>query len=88
MSDSSDLQRFVDAQAAIYPRVVEELLRDENRHTGCGVFFPDRRSRLQRRGSTLRSARAPRPSLTWSVACSGPAWSNAHAPSWLQAKRP
>ena len=29
MSDSFDLQRFVDAQAAIYPRVVEELLRNE-----------------------------------------------------------
>jgi hypothetical protein len=50
MSDSFDLQRFVDAQAAIYPRVVEELLRDENRHTGCGSFFSDRRSRLQRHG--------------------------------------
>ena len=36
MSDSFDLQRFVDVQAAIYPRIVEELLRDENRHTECG----------------------------------------------------
>jgi uncharacterized protein (DUF1810 family) len=33
MSDSFELQRFVDVQAAIYPRIVEELLRDENRHT-------------------------------------------------------
>ena len=88
MSDSFDLQRFVDAQAAIYPRVIEELLRDENRHTGCGSFFPDRRSRLQRHGSTLRSARAPRPSLTWRMVCSGLAWSNAHTSSWLQAKSP
>jgi hypothetical protein len=28
MSDSFDLQRFVDAQATIYPRVVEERLRE------------------------------------------------------------
>jgi uncharacterized protein (DUF1810 family) len=35
MNDSFDLQRFVDAPAAIYLWIVEELLRDENRHTGC-----------------------------------------------------
>jgi uncharacterized protein (DUF1810 family) len=35
MNDSFDLQRFVDAPAAIYPWIFEELLRDENRHTGC-----------------------------------------------------
>jgi hypothetical protein len=76
MSDSFDLQRFVDAQAT------------KTDTLNVVHFAADRRSRLQRHGSTLRSARAPRPSLTWSMACSVLAWSNARASSRLQAKRP
>jgi hypothetical protein len=76
MSDSFGLQRFVNAQAA------------KTDTLNVVHFAADRRSRLQRNGSTLRSARAPRRSLTWSMAWSGLAWSNAHTSSWLQAKRP
>ena len=83
MSDSFDLQRFVDAQASIYRQVVEELSRDENRHTGCGSSFG--RSPVSASARWLnasRSAHTLRPSLTWSIPCSGLAWSNARASSW------
>ena len=40
MSDSFDLQRFVDAQAAIYPRVVEELSRGRKQTHWMWFVFP------------------------------------------------
>ena len=40
MSDSFDLQRFVDAQAAIYPRVVEELSRGRKQTHWMWFIFP------------------------------------------------
>lgn len=40
MSDSFDLQRFVDAQAAIYPRVVEELSRGRKQSHWMWFVFP------------------------------------------------
>ena len=40
MSDSFDLQRFVDAQAAIYPRVVEELSRGRRQTHWMWFVFP------------------------------------------------
>ena len=55
MSDSFDLQRFVDAQASIYRQVVEELSRGRKQtHWMWIIFSADRRSQLQRDGSTLR----------------------------------
>jgi uncharacterized protein (DUF1810 family) len=40
VSDSFDLQRFVDAQAAIYPRVVEELSRGRKQTHWMWFVFP------------------------------------------------
>jgi uncharacterized protein (DUF1810 family) len=40
VSDSFDLQRFVDAQAAIYPRVVEELSRGRKQSHWMWFVFP------------------------------------------------
>jgi uncharacterized protein (DUF1810 family) len=40
VSDSFDLQRFVDAQAAIYPRVVEELSRGRKQTHWMWFIFP------------------------------------------------
>jgi uncharacterized protein (DUF1810 family) len=40
VSDSFDLQRFVDAQAAIYPRVVEELSRGRKQSHWMWFIFP------------------------------------------------
>ena len=54
MSDSFDLQRFVDAQASIYRQVVEELSRGRKQTHWVVHLSADRRSRLQRDGSTLR----------------------------------
>ena len=39
MSDSFDLQRFVDAQAPVYRQVVAELSRGRKRSIGCGSSF-------------------------------------------------
>jgi uncharacterized protein (DUF1810 family) len=39
MNDSTDLQRFVDAQATVYRQVVEELSRGENGRIECGSSF-------------------------------------------------
>jgi uncharacterized protein (DUF1810 family) len=40
MSDSFDLRRFVDAQASIYPQVVEELSRGRKRSHWMWFVFP------------------------------------------------
>ena len=40
MSDSFDLQRFVDAQASIYRQVVEELSRGRKRTHWMWFIFP------------------------------------------------
>ena len=40
MSDSFDLQRFLDAQAAVYRRVVEELSRGQKRTHWMWFIFP------------------------------------------------
>ena len=40
MSDSFDLQRFVDAQASIYREVVEELSRGRKRTHWMWFIFP------------------------------------------------
>ena len=86
MSDSFDLQRFVDAQASIY-RVVEELSRGRKQTHWMWFIFPQIAS-LGFSAMAQRFASTPRPSLTWGMTCSGLAWSNAHASSWLQAKSP
>jgi hypothetical protein len=60
MSDSFDLQRFVDAQAPVYRQVVAELSRGRSGHIECGSSF--RRSPVPasaRRRNASRSARAP-----------------------------
>jgi uncharacterized protein (DUF1810 family) len=58
VSGSFDLQRFVDAQASIYRQVVEELSREKTDTLDVVHLSADRRSRLQRDGSTLRDAEA------------------------------
>lgn len=40
MSDSFDLQRFVDAQAAVYRQVIEELSRGRKRTHWMWFIFP------------------------------------------------
>jgi uncharacterized protein (DUF1810 family) len=40
MSDSFDLRRFVDAQAAVYGRVVEELSRGRKQSHWMWFIFP------------------------------------------------
>jgi uncharacterized protein (DUF1810 family) len=40
MTDSYDLQRFVDAQAPIYPRVIEELSQGQKRTHWMWFVFP------------------------------------------------
>jgi uncharacterized protein (DUF1810 family) len=40
MSDSFDLRRFVDAQAAVYRQVVEELSRGRKRTHWMWFIFP------------------------------------------------
>jgi uncharacterized protein (DUF1810 family) len=40
MSDSFDLQRFVDAQATVYPQVVEELSPVRKRTHWMWFIFP------------------------------------------------
>jgi uncharacterized protein (DUF1810 family) len=40
MNDSFDLQRFVDAQAAVYRQVVEELSRGRKRTHWMWFIFP------------------------------------------------
>jgi uncharacterized protein (DUF1810 family) len=40
MDDSFDLQRFVEAQATVYPQVVEELLRGRKQTHWMWFFFP------------------------------------------------
>ncbi len=40
MSDSFDLQRFVDAQAPVYRQVVEELSRGQKRTHWMWFIFP------------------------------------------------
>jgi uncharacterized protein (DUF1810 family) len=41
MTGSFDFQGFVDAQAAVYSRVIEDILAAaESRAIGCGSSFP------------------------------------------------
>jgi uncharacterized protein (DUF1810 family) len=40
MTDSFDLQRFVDAQAAVYSRVIEELRRGRKQSHWMWFIFP------------------------------------------------
>ena len=40
MSDSFELRRFVDAQASVYPQVVEELSRGRKRSHWMWFVFP------------------------------------------------
>jgi uncharacterized protein (DUF1810 family) len=55
MSDSFDLRRFVDAQAAVYRQVVEELSHGRKQtHWDVVHLSSDCRPRLQRHGATLR----------------------------------
>ena len=89
MSDSFDLQRFVDAQASIYRQVVEELSRGRKQTHWMWFIFPQIAGLgFSAMAQRFKSARTSRPSLTWSMTCSGLAWSNARASSWLQAKSP
>ena len=64
MSDSFDLQRFVDAQAAIYPRVIEELSRGRKQTHWMWFVFP------QMAGLGFSAMAQPRGG-SWSTICSG-----------------
>ena len=77
MSDSFDLQRFVDAQAAIYPRVIEELSRGRKQTHWMWFVFPQ----MAGLGFSAMAQLLEHDLL-------GPRWSNARTASWPQAKRP
>jgi Protein of unknown function (DUF1810) len=68
VSDSFDLQRFVDAQAAVYRQVIDELSRGQKRTHWMWFIFPQiadgatLRNRLARRGRRLPGARCARTS--------------------------
>jgi uncharacterized protein (DUF1810 family) len=80
VSDSFDLQRFVDAQVSIYRQVVEELSHGRKQTHWMWFIFPQIAGSARWLNAS-RSARTPRPSLTSSMTCSGLAWSNARASS-------
>jgi uncharacterized protein (DUF1810 family) len=88
VSDSFDLQRFVNAQAPVYRQVVEELSLGQKRTHSMWFIFPQIAG-LGFSAMAQRFAIASRaePSLTWSTMCSDLACSNARASFWRQAKR-
>ena len=88
MSDSFDLQRFVDAQAPVYRQVVEELSRGRKWTHWMWFIFPQIAglgfSVMAHRFAIGSRAEA---ALTSSTMCSDLACSNARASFWRQAKR-
>ena len=89
MSDSFDLQRFVDAQASIYRQVVEELSRGRKQtHWMWFIFL-----QIAGLGFSAMAQRFAIGSHAEAVAylehdLLGPRLVDARAPSWLQAKSP
>ena len=89
MSDSFDLQRFVDAQAPVYRQVVEELSRGQKRTHWMWFIFPQ----IAGLGFSAMAQRFAIASRTEAVAylehdVLGPRLLDVRASSWLQAKSP
>ena len=66
MSDSFDLQRFVDAQASIYRKVVEELSRGRKQTHWMWFVLPQMAGLgFSAMAQRLAIDSGPRPSLIW-----------------------
>jgi uncharacterized protein (DUF1810 family) len=89
MNDSFDLRRFVDAQAAVYRQVVEELSHGRKQTHWMWFIFPQIAglgfSAMAQRFAIGSRAEA---AAIWNMTFSDRAWSNARVLSWPRAKRP